>query len=158
METMMFMTSDVRFRRFFAPALIAFSVAGLGLGCGDDDDIDEPDVQTIRLVVGTGAAAVTYNIDLGTGLAAPIVITRTANPVVATFLRANGDVETLVSAAEFELRLDGLNPAIATFTRTGAFTGTLTGVAVGTDAVTVQLYHTIEAHPDFERSINLQVN
>jgi len=154
----MFMTSHVRFRRFFAPALIAFSVASLGLGCGDDDDIDEPDVQTIRLVVGTGAAAATYNIDLSTPLAVPIVIGRTATPVTATFLRANGDVETLVTATEFELRFDGLNPAIATFARTGAFTGTLTGVAVGTDAVTVQLFHTVEAHADFERSINLQVN
>ena len=73
-------------------------------------------------------------------------------------VRANGEVETLVSAAEFELRLEGLNTAIATFTRTGAFTGTLTGVAVGTDAVTVELFHTGEGHADFAKSINLQVN
>lgn len=154
----MFGISRIRSRLHVAPAVLALVCAGLTAACGDDE-LDEPQVQTIRLVVGTGASAVTYNIDRGTGLTGNIVIGRTATPVTATFLRANGQGEPLVTAAEFELRLEDLNPAIATFTRTGAFTGTLTGVAVGTDAVTVQLYHTVDMHPDFgPRSVNLQVN
>jgi hypothetical protein len=102
-----------------------------------------------------------YNIDIGSGVVAPtpIVIGQTATPVAATFLRANGDVEPLVTAAEFELQFNDLNTNIVTFTRTGAFTGTLTGVAAGTDVVTVVLYHKEAMHEEYEiPNVNLQVN
>jgi hypothetical protein len=150
-ETIMFIISDIRFRRTFAAAAVA--LAGFTAGCGDDD-IAEPDVQTIRLVVGAN----TYDIDAGAVVPVTIMIGRTANAVSATFLRPNGQPETLVNATEFELRLDGLSN-IATFTRTGAFTGTLTGVTVGTDTdVAVRLFHLEEMHADFEKTVTVQVN
>jgi hypothetical protein len=143
---LMFTMSCCRFATRFAPLVLAITVAGLTSACGDDD-ILEPDVQTIRLVISGVTAPI--DIDAGATVSPTILITPGAHTVTATFLRANGDIEPLVTGTEFELRLENLNPAIATFTRTGAFTGTLTGLAVGSDEATIELFHLEELHPDF---------
>jgi hypothetical protein len=148
----MFATSIIRSVIRLVPHVMVLALAGVSVACNSDGPEDEPEVQTIRLVIGT------QTIDIDRAAATPtITIAIGAHNVTATFLRANGDIEPLVNATEFEIRLEGMNASIATFTHAGAFAGTLTGVAAGSTNVTVQLYHKVEAHADFEKSVMLTV-
>lgn len=73
----------------------------------------------------------------------------------AEFRRADGQLDPVVNAADFEVRVAGNNvgsplPTPITFERTGAFTGTITGLADGQDVdVHFSLFHVEEAHTDF---------
>lgn len=130
-------------------SFLAVLVAGLALGaCGDDPAApdDEPKVATMRLVVG----AQTVNVSEGgvvTG--GPIVLATGVDvPVVATFLRANGSPDPLVTSATFRLDVQPGTSAV-TFTRTGPFAGTLRGAQSGTTQLSFSLFHLEEGHPDF---------
>jgi hypothetical protein len=149
------MHATTRFRLSLVLRSVVAACALATAACDDDttEPEDEPEVQTLRLVIGT----TTYNIDKGTGLTGSITLPRSASTITATFLRADGTVESLVSASTFELRITFANTALATFARTGAFTGTITGVAAGTTTAVVQLFHLEEQHADFERTVNVTV-
>ena len=117
--------------------------------CGDDDggpEEPEPKVQTMRLTVG----GTPYDF---TGTTNPTIALRanTATTVTAQFLLANGQPEPLVTAETFELRIAPTTASDLTFTRTGAFTGTLTTsrAAGQTFSASAELYHRIEQHEDF---------
>ncbi len=121
------------------------------LAACDDDSTDEDDdpaeaIATIQLTV--GASTVTLNTS-GTVIAgpSPIVIPTGTHNVTAAFL---DDVGASVNAdlGEFELRLTPANASLLTFSRTGGFTATLTGVAAGSTSLDFVLWHKVEQHED----------
>src|SRR5690606_37544629 len=87
------------------------------------------------------------------GVIAPV---QTGNaPFTVTFLRPGGSRETLITATDFEVRVASNNSGAPfsdpiEFERTGAFTGTISGLDEG-DEVTVyfSLCHKEEIHADF---------
>lgn len=130
--------------RWMRAAALALLVPALA-AC--DDDGTEPndhadDVAIIRLAVGTQ----TFNI-MQSGAQGGLTIPVGSTPVTATFLAANNDVLTIGS--NFRLDVDSQNSSRVTFTRTGSFSGTLTGVAAGTAVVNVCLRHIADNHCDF---------
>lgn len=136
----------------FRTLRVATATLALTLGaaaCGDDDggpDEPEPAVQTMRLTVGGTA----YDFTTANTPTIPLR-TNTATAVSAQFLRSNGQPETLVTAEQFELRVRATAASDLTFTRTGAFTGTLTTTrpAGQTFSGSAELFHLGEQHPDF---------
>lgn len=124
--------------RRLAPLLLA---TALPAGCNDEAPPPEPMVETVELTVGTQVVEVP-----STG--ASITISGNTS-VSARFLKADGTVETLVTADEFELRLESADTGVVTFTRSGPFAGTLNKVAAGQTTIEVILFHTIEQHEDF---------
>jgi hypothetical protein len=74
--------------------------------------------------------------------------------VTASFLRADGSPDPIVTDAAFELRVE---PA-ARFTRATAFTGTLSGGTAGSAQISFSLFHKEEMHDDFGPcSVTVQV-
>ena len=136
----------------FRTLRVATATLALTLGaaaCGDDDggpEEPEPQVQTMRLTVGS----TTYDF---TTSSTPTISLRanTATTVSAQFLLANGQPEPLVTADVFELRIMPTAASDLTFTRTGAFTGTLTTTrAAGQSfSASAALFHREEQHEDF---------
>ena len=117
--------------------------------CGDDDggpEEPEPQVQTMRLTVGGTA----YDFTTSSTPTIPLRA-NTATTVTAQFLLANGQPEPLVTAEVFELRIAPTAASDLTFTRTGAFAGTLTtGRAAGQSfSASAALYHRGDDHNDF---------
>lgn len=134
------MKSNSLLTRLLRYALVGLMVTGV-TACDDDpaDVEEEPEVQTIRLVVGSQ----TINFIASQPAA---FIARGAHNVSVSFLRANGSVDPVVNATDFEVQITAANTSIVTFTRTGAFTGTLTGVAAGSTTLKVCLFHKGEQH------------
>jgi hypothetical protein len=136
------------------------SIALLALtACKDTTDPDhEPDVATLRLVVGTTNA---QTVTVATGCAVtggPISLTvNQARTVSATFLNASGQPDPVANDAdEFQLaggegQADPVpSPSSITFTRSGPFTGSLTGTAATTaGSMFVSLLHPVEGHEDW---------
>jgi hypothetical protein len=125
--------------------------------CGDDpvNEEPEPDVATMRLVVGT--QSITVNANSGAVVGGPIVLPVNTNVgVTATFLRADGSPDPLVTATTFDL---DVAPAVGnvTFTRTGPFTGTLRGTVVGSTVVQFGLLHLAAGHNEFEYNVAVTV-
>jgi hypothetical protein len=125
--------------------ILALSVTAFGLiACSDDDVDDEPEIQQIRLVIGTQ----TFTSIGGNPPTGSVVIPRGAHPVTVTALTASGGVITLDSR-EFELRITSSNTAVANYTKASAFSGILAASAAGTTTLNVQLYHLVEMHADY---------
>lgn len=142
------MFAHISFRS--ARALAFCILASTAIACDDDDPIepdDEPEVAAVRLTVGTSTVTVSTTasptLDVATG----------TNNVTAEWLRSGGAVETLVTDAEFELRIaQASGTGTLAFTPTSARAGTLTvtGLNAGqTIAATVSLFHKQEQHTDF---------
>ncbi len=137
-----------RFRRLLQ-VVTAVSVAATVSACGDDtaEPDPEPEVATMRLTVGTQTITVNTS---GTVTGGPLVVTRGTNvAVAATWLRADGTADPLVTTAEFRLSGTSDNAATATFTHTAGFSGTIAGVAAGTTQLRFGLLHIAENHNDF---------
>jgi hypothetical protein len=135
---------------FALPLVVALSA----LTACDDDPVEpeEPEIGTVRLVIGTQTLNVT-----GSGTAPAVTISGASTLVTATFLDEDGAPLTL-NSSEFEIRLVPATSGRVTFTRTGPFTGTLTRVAAGTTLVAVSVFHLGEGHDDFgPHNINLTV-
>lgn len=136
-------------------ALAIVSLAAV-TGC-KKDELPEPDVASITLTVGT--STITIN---NSGVASgPITVTR-PNPVAisASFRKADGTQDPVAHGAEFEAEVTSANTGLLTFTRTGAFAGTLAGVAgpaAASTTIGVALFHTVEQHRDFG-PFNVTVN
>jgi hypothetical protein len=128
-------------------ALLATAAA-----CSDDDPVapeEEPEVQTMTLTV--GASTVTINATTGIP-SGDLVVAAGANTVTATWKKADGTDETLVTSAEFDLRIVPTDNTKFSWTPTGAFGGTLTitGLAAASSTTAqVSLFHKAEQHDDF---------
>ena len=117
-----------------------------GAACSADEEA-EPDVASLRLTVGNQTINVSDN---GTVTGGPITLTAGGNATVtAAFLNAAGTQDPIAHGADFQLNATPASTATVTFARTGAFTGTLNGVAAGTTTLEVSLFHTVEMHADF---------
>jgi hypothetical protein len=113
-------------------------------GCGSDPvEPEEPEIGSIRLTVGSQTLVITEGGPQGT-----LTISGASSSVSVAFFDDVGDSMTL-DADEFELRLTPANTGVLTFTRTGAFTGTLNRVSAGSTTMTVSAYHKVEQHDDF---------
>lgn len=109
---------------------------------------DEPEVESMRLVIGSQTVTVTPAGVTG----GPIVLAVGANTITATFLNAEGEPDDHVSAAEFQLNVEVLGGAPITFQRstTNPFAGTLTASATVQGAqLRFALFHIEEQHEDF---------
>ena len=157
------MLSSIQLRRGFRITAILTSLA-LVSACSDDDPIEpgeEPEVQSVRLTSGaTTAFPVTINKTNGQP-SGNLRVGAGTTPITAAWLRADNTNETLISDAEYELRIVPTNAANLTWTAAGAFTGTLTttGLTSGqTTTASVALRHKIEQHDDFgPYTITIQV-
>jgi hypothetical protein len=131
----------------------AFTVSA----CSDDpvEADPEPEVATLRLVIGTQTVSV--NVASGVVTGGPVVIARGNTNVTATFLRADGSAEPLVTGTLFRLDGTSSNNAVLTYTSTGPFTGTLNGLQAGNGTVTFALFHLEEGHNEWSRAVSIQV-
>lgn len=125
-----------------ARTLRALLALALLAACGGDEDEHEPDIATMRIII--GATAVDF-----AGSCTPsiptVVIPAVGASVAASFLRADGSPDPAVTEDEFELKVE---PA-SRFTRTSAFAGTLSGGNPGSAQVSFALLHKEEQHEDF---------
>jgi hypothetical protein len=123
--------------------------------CDDDDPVTpepEPEVATMRITAG----AQTISVD-GTGAVTggPLAIpSGGAITISASFLRDDGTPDPLVTDADFRLEVTDPTigsppPSVATFARTGGFTGTLTATQDGSAPMLFALLHIDEGHEDF---------
>lgn len=136
------MFSRLALRRVFpAFALVAVFLAACNESTAVDD---EPEVATMRLSIGTSTVNVAEN---GTVTGGPLLLTTSDQLLSATFLRADGSVESKVNDVVF--RLDVTGGTGVTFTRVSPFTGNIRGAAAATTTVTFGLFHTEENHTDF---------
>ncbi|MBL8987474.1 MAG: hypothetical protein JNJ80_14475 [Gemmatimonadetes bacterium] len=122
--------------------VLLLGAAALG-ACGDDEEEQEPEVETMRVVIGE------TTVNFGNGGCTPSVASVTiptgGAPVTASFLKADGSPETIVTEAEFELKVE---PA-GRFTRTSGFAGTISGGTAGTTTFSFSLFHKEEQHEDY---------
>jgi hypothetical protein len=136
--------------RVAALGLIAMVVAAGACRSATEPHDHEPDVHAVRLNFNNGAQIVTIvegQVGASVNLAAG-----TSASVSAQWLDDDDHVINDITGDEFELRIVG-----RTFTRTGPFAGTISGLVTGSNVVTVQLWHLIEAHDDFEVQLNIIV-
>ncbi len=130
-------------RRNLAKALLPALALGAVLSCSDSTGPDdEPDVATMRVTIGATPVSFTGGC---TPSVASVTIPAVGASVTGEFLRADGSPDPAVTAAEFQLRVI----PEARFTRTGAFTGTLSGGTAGQAQVSFSLFHVEEQHDDF---------
>ena len=122
------------------PFAFAVALAAGLLACDDNDDppLDESKIATIRLTVGTQTITIDENCVVSGG---PIRISTGTTPVAASFLLANGTPDPIVTSADFQMNFTIANTGLASFTRTGAFNGTLTRGTAGNTTATVALFH-----------------
>jgi hypothetical protein len=135
--------STVRISRRFA-ALVVAALSLSAAACKDDAD-HHAEVDFMRITI-AGQPAVTVNstgtpsgtLTITQGMAA----TFTVEFLDATMQDALGD-----DADEFQVNV--APEAGITFARTGAFTGTLTGAAPGTVAVSFAMFHLEDGEEEF---------
>jgi hypothetical protein len=125
-------------------ALVA--VAALAVGaCSEDEHDHEAEVDFMRVTV--GAQQVMVN-STGAVTGGPISVTSgAATAVTVAFLDADMADALAEHADDYQANI--AVPAGMTFTRTGPFTGTLTGSVAGTSNVSFTLFHIEENHEDF---------
>jgi hypothetical protein len=147
------MFTVAQYRRSTAAALFTLAL----FACEDSSDppLNESKIATIRLTVGNQTIIIDETCVVTGG---PIRIGAGNTPIAATFLLENGTADPVVTSTEFELRVGVANTGLATFARTGAFTGALTKVAAGSTTATISLFHFDEEHTDIScANVPLQV-
>ncbi len=135
-------------------AIAAIALAGLP-GCATSEDPGDAEPNIGSMVVEIDgvdyAATQTAGGFGGTVAAASTGII----PFTVTFFRPGGTRETAVTAADFEVRLASNNAGGGfadpiEFERTGAFTGTISGLEEGGEVTAYfSLYHNSELHTEF---------
>jgi hypothetical protein len=147
------------FRAVRTAALLS-TLALAATACDDDDDLtgeDEPDIESVRLVITpAGGAATTYTVTANGATPAPVQLRVGSSTIVATPLAANG--QTIGESSEFELRMSGL-PTGVTFTQSGTLTATIAATAATTTNATVSaiMWHRSEGHDDYTANFPLRV-
>jgi hypothetical protein len=147
------------FRAVRTAALLS-TLALAATACDDDDDLtgeDEPDIESVRLVITpTGGAATTYTVTANGATPSPVQLRVGTSTIVATPLDASG--RTIDEASEFELRMGGL-PAGVTFTQSTTLAATITATAATTTnaQVSATMWHRTEGHGDYTANFPLRV-
>lgn len=141
------MLAAISFRSVRHVAFALFAATAL-VACNDDPAAPdpEPQVASVRLTVGANSVTIT------TTSSPTLTVASGTNTVAAEWLRADGSVESIVTDAEFELRIAQVSGTSFTWTATGARSGTLvmTGLpSGGSTAARVSLFHKGEQHDDF---------
>ena len=144
-------------------ALTLVATAFLGAAC-DDDPVEpepEPTFDRVEFTLTSGATTRVDTVNTSgtqTGNRNFPAGTTTVN-LTARFLRPDGTVDPVVTAAAFELRRGTGGSQGVTFTRTAgqSFQGTISGLTTGTRSVPIQLFHLEEGHEDFEQLLTLQI-
>lgn len=136
------MLKSLRNSRRFA----AVAVASLALGLAGCSSEDAHEVEVDRMVITIGATE--YTVNSAGVYVGPVTLQQgVATNVTVEFLDANLEDALAEHADEFQVEID---PAAGvTFTRTGPFSGTLTGTAAGDVVVSFALLHIEENHEDF---------
>ena len=136
------------------------STLALAAACDDDDELtgdDEPEIESVRLVVTpSGGAATTYTVTANGATPSPVQLRVGTATIVATPLDAGG--RTIDEASEFELRMSGL-PTGVTFEQSGTLSATITATAATTTNATVSaiMWHRSEGHDDYTANFPLRV-
>jgi len=114
-------------------------IAVLAMTACSKTEEGEPDVSTIRITAGT----VTVNITkAGVVTGGPIVVTHgTSIAISGAFLKSDGTPETAIVDPTYRLDVSPAAGGLVTFTRTGAFAGTVNGITAGSTTVGVALFH-----------------
>jgi hypothetical protein len=142
------MPNASRTRRFLI-ALALLSLPAVPTCKSKETDVEdmEASVSSVRLTV--GSQTITIN-NTGTVIGGSITITRpTAAPINAVFLNAAGSQDPVAHGGNFQLNATPADTSVLTFTRSSAFAGTLTGVAVGSTNLSVSLFHVTGGDNDF---------
>ena len=147
------LSSLLTVRRAVHLTILATTLSALA-ACGDDDPVepdDEPEVQTMTLAAGTTTLTFdkTTGGPTGTGI---LTIPAGTTTITATFRKADGSIETLVTGDEFDVRIRPATGTPFTWTPNTSLGGTLvtSGVTTGqTIASSVDLFHRAEQHADF---------
>jgi hypothetical protein len=141
------------------PWLVGAMLAVLVNGVGCDETVvppPEPEVATMRLIFPSLNDTVFVTIDPWTVTSGPITIS--ANTAfTAQFLKDDGTPETLVTDAEFRLDVTPANTGFVTFTRSGAFAGTLNRVAAGSTTIEFALFHLEAMHHEWGEGQNVPI-
>lgn len=137
-----------------ARALAAAAALALVAACNDstgpeEDHADEVSAIRLSIAPSAGGTALTYTITPAGVTPSPLVVPTGTSTVTATFLADDGDVVPAAELADF--RFDFSSQTGLTFTRTGAFAGTLAATAAAGTVVpaTMCLFHLEEDHCDF---------
>ncbi|MGH7718908.1 MAG: hypothetical protein ACREON_08725, partial [Gemmatimonadaceae bacterium] len=80
-----------------------------------------------------------------------------ARAFTASALRDDGTADPLITATDFELRVEPAATSGVVFTRSGPFAGTLTGSTNGTTSADFLLWHLEEDHDDFDQTAPITV-
>lgn len=142
-----------RVSRLGALALVGAAMIIGGCATGTDQEATEPLVDKMIIKIDELEFSATRDLG-GFGGAIAVVPLGTFN-FTASFYRRDGSRETVVTSDDFEVRVASDNsgsplPTGITFERTGAFTGTITGLADAQELrVYFRLQHKSENHTDF---------
>ena len=151
-------------RSLLMVALVASSA--LFAGCDDDDPVEPPsDEPTFNRVEFTLTAGGTTRVDTVTTTGTQTgnrnfpAGTTTVTITNTRFLKADGTVDPVVTAANFELRQGAGGTAGVTFNLTAgqSFQGTIGGLTNGARTVMIQLWHKADQHADFQQLLTLQI-
>lgn len=154
-------------RRFLRALRLTAIVPALAFAaaCDDDDPVEpEPEPTFTRMVLtltptGGGAAQSIEITRANASVSGPLAIPAAGGTLVATFLNADGsaDANIATNQADYETRI--LTPAqpLATFTRTGPNTFTVTKNTAGALTVPVQLFHKASNHEDLQANVTFNV-
>jgi hypothetical protein len=150
------MLSKISTRRSLLAILVAATTT-FALGCDDDPaEPEEPEPQVDRIEFTLTAGQTTRTVTVNSAGVQSGVNTFPAGTTTvglsARFLKADGTVEALVTAADFELRQATGGTAGVTFMlATGqSFQGTISGLTgTGERIIQMQLWHKVENHEDF---------
>jgi hypothetical protein len=145
------LASPFRARRIVQLTILATALSALA-ACDDDDPVEpepEPEVQTMTLTAGTSS----ITIDKTTGApSGQLTVPAGTTTITATFKKADGTTETIVTGAEFDVRIRPVTGTPFAWTPNTTLGGTLvtSGVTSGqTIPSTVDLFHRAEQHSDF---------
>src|SRR5687768_12792331 len=116
---------DVRRAVGFALVVVSVSIVA---ACGDDDPVEpepDPEVQTMTLTA--GSSSITFDRTVGgvTPSGSSLTIPAGTTTITATFRRADGSIETLVTGAEFDVRIRPASGTPFTWTPNSNLGGTL---------------------------------
>ncbi len=124
-----------------------------GCNTSENSNRTEPDVGRMVVRIEGNEFEAT---EVAGGFGGVVAEIETGNaPFVVSFLRPGGSNETVITATDFEVRVAKNNAGAPLddpieFERTGAFTGTISGLDEGDEvSVYFSLYHTTELHTDF---------
>lgn len=151
-------------RSLLMAALVASSA--LLAGCDDDpaEPVEpEPEFNRVEFTLTSGGTTRVDTVTTtGTQTGNRMFPTGTTTVSVTNtrFLKADGTVDPVVTAADFELRgsTDGTSAGVTfALTQGESFRGTIAGLTAGTRTIRMLLFHKVEGHEDFSQILTLVI-